>query len=103
MELHQLPWQYVLGQGVLVKDSNEMTAFISIVQAAVAHLGDLVGLFEVLVSAIDRLIRSNASSIGRLFRIHRPQQEFNEECMALVHCQVNWLLGVKPEWDNTHI
>ena len=66
-ELFQSPWGHVFGERVLVRDSNNMTAYISIAQAAVAQLGNLVFLLESIISAVDKSIRRHDGDIRELY------------------------------------
>ena len=60
-ELTTLPWEHVVGQGVLVRDCKNHTALVSIAQAAVAQLNNLAQLLESLISIIDESMRLYAN------------------------------------------
>src|SRR5271154_3679742 len=52
-ELEKLPWEHVLGQGVLVRDGGGLTALMSIAEAATLHMQDNIHILQALLVAID--------------------------------------------------
>jgi hypothetical protein len=57
-ELDQLPWERVVGRGVLVRDGRSNTALVSIAEAAVLLLVGVSELLECILWAVDESIRT---------------------------------------------
>jgi len=57
--IQSLPSAHLFGQALLLRDSNERTAMLSIAEAAFAQLGGLHELLELLVMMIEHTLREN--------------------------------------------
>jgi hypothetical protein len=66
-EIASLSWEQVMGQGVLVQYYRCPLALLSIAQAAVVQLDDLVDLLECIIWAVDDSIKTGSSGKRRRF------------------------------------
>lgn len=95
-ELVSLPWEHVFGQGVLVRDCKNKTALLSIAQAAVAQLKELVPLLECLVQAMENSIRTRETqSVYQLSWKDRDNRDATARVVFAKAVDGAWAIGLE--------
>jgi hypothetical protein len=98
-EIASLPWEHLMGQGVLVQYDPGPLALLSVAQAAVAHLDDLVDLLECIIWAIDDSMKTISSrKNGRFYQLYWVHAG-NSPATGSIGCVrlagENWAIGVQ--------
>lgn len=104
-QLNQLPWENVVGRGVLVRDNRCNTALVSVAEVTVLLLPGISELLECILWAVDDSIRAYATDQRiNLYDLTWPYKDISPLSTNLIIsplCNHQWALGLCAGFNET--